>query len=383
MNPSTVWYSNSLAHISRTVLLAALAGPVACGNNTPQGGPPPVPVTVAKVERATVPFEVSSIGTVEAYKTVAVNSRVGGELVEVFFEEGRFVKAGDPLFQIDPAPYRAALEGSRAALARDSVRAWNAEETVKRYAELIEKEYVTRSQYDQMFADAEALKATVRADRADLEDARLSLGYCQIHSPLAGRTGRLLVHQGNIVKANSDNPLLVIHQIEPVFVRFTIPEQYLTEILAAGGQGKLQVSAVVPGQENAPRTGTLDFVDNVVDESTGTIALKAVFPNQDRLLWPGQFINVSLVLRQIENAVVAPSQAVQTGQDGEFVFVVGADGTVQSRPVEVTYSHGQQSVIGRGLESGETVVTDGHLRLYPGARVDIKAGLGTTEAAEK
>ncbi|MFH1069047.1 MAG: efflux RND transporter periplasmic adaptor subunit [Candidatus Glassbacteria bacterium] len=367
----------------KAAVLAALVALAACGKKQEQSGPPPVPVVVGQVIKGTVPLEVSSIGTVEAVKTVAVNARVGGELLQVFFEEGQFVKQGEPLFQIDPAPYRATLEGAQAALARDSVKAANVAETVSRYAELIEKEYVTRQQYDQMAADAESQKATVMADRANLETAGLNLGYCLIRSPLEGRTGQLLIHQGNIVKANSDNPLVVLHQIEPVYIRFTISEQYLTEVLETSRQGKLTVSAVVPGEENAPRSGTLDFVDNLVDESTGTITLKASFTNHDRLLWPGQFVNVALALRQIENAVVAPTRAVQTGQEGEFVFVVRPDSTVESRPVKVSYSHAQVSVIEQGLEGGETVVTDGHLRLFPGARIEIKQDLQTTEAEKR
>ena len=362
------------------VLLALLpAILVSCNKPGGQSAPPAVPVSVARVEIKNVPLEIQDIGTVEAYNIVSVNSRIGGELIKVYFEEGQDVKEGEPLFQIDPAPYRAALEGARANLERDSVRAWNAGETVKRYAELIGKEYITQQQYDDMLAESEALKATVRSDRAAVDNARLNFDYCFIRAPLAGRTGRLLVHQGNIIKAN-DIPLLVIHQIQPVYVRFTVPDQYLNQLLEYSRGGKLEVRAASTEDGQEINTGELSFVDNSVDQSTGTITLKALFPNANRLLWPGEFVNVSLVLKTIQGAVVLPSRAVQSGQNGDFVYIVGPDNTVESRPVTVSYSFKEQTVVEKGLDGGETVVTDGQLRLYPGAKIELTEGVGTGKA---
>ncbi|MBN2289831.1 MAG: efflux RND transporter periplasmic adaptor subunit, partial [Candidatus Glassbacteria bacterium] len=237
---------------------------------------------------------------------------------------------------------------------------------------------ITQEQYDQMLAEAEALKATVRADRAALDNAGINLDYCLIRAPLAGRTGRLLVHQGNIIKANSDSPLVVIHQVEPVYVRFTVPEQHLTGILTRFHEGALEVRAFL--QDAEPKTGRVSFVDNAVDQSTGTIALKAVFANGDKLLWPGEFVNVSLVLRLIRDAVVVPTRAVQSGQEGEYVFVIRPDKTVESRPVAVGYVAGEQTVVQEGLQPGEVVVADGQLRLYPGAKVEETGEPGTEKA---
>lgn len=367
----------------RTIALAALAGVapafltgLSCSGGQQQQTAPPVPVVVGRAERVDIPFEIEVIGAVEAFSTVEVNAKVSGELVRVFFEEGQFVQKGEPLFQIDPAPYRAAREGARAALARDSVRARNAEENARRYGELIGKDYITKAQYDQAVAEAAALLATVRANRAALEQSDLNLGYTLIRAPLAGRTGSLLMHEGNNVRAGGEQPLVVIHRLEPIYVRFTAPEQYLTEILERSREGRLAVRVVVPGREDRPLMGELAFIDNMVDEATGTIALKATFPNTDHALWPGQFVEVSLRLRLLENVVAVPSQAVQAGQEGSFVFVLSPDSTVRNLPVSTSYSYQGLTVVDRGLAGGETVVTDGQLRLFPGARVQVTEALG-------
>jgi len=360
------------------LLLLAACGGGAGTEPTPGARPPAavpaagVPVTVAAVTREAVPIRLTAIGTVEPPSSISVRSRVGGELLHVHFREGADVKKGEPLFDIDPRPYEAALAEAEAALERDRVRAKNLAQDVERYADLVAKDYVTREQYDRIRTDAAAAQATVAADQAAVDNARLDLDYCSIRSPITGRTGSVLVHEGNLVKANDDKPLLVILQMEPIDVRFAVPQQHLAEIRARAAAGALETSAEIPGSGAPVERGKLSFVDNAVDTATGTIALKATFANRDRNLWPGQIVRVTLDLSLEENAVVAPAQAIQTGQQGDYVFVVGPDRTVESRPVVVTRVAGNRAVIGEGLEAGETVVTDGQLRLAPGSLVAIK-----------
>jgi multidrug efflux system membrane fusion protein len=256
----------------------------------------------------------------------------------------------------------------------------NAEESARRYAELVKKEYITQQQYDDMLTNSEALKAEVKADQATVENARLNLEYCRMTAPISGRTGSLLVHQGNMVMANASNPLVVIHQIQPIYVSFTVPEQYLSEIRQYSAAGRLTVRVYSPDEEQNIRSGELSFIDNTVDTSTGTILLKAIFPNEDKVLWPGEFVNVVILLKEIENAVVIPSQAVQAGQDGNYVFVVKADMTVESRPVTISYRQNNEVMVEKGLEPGERVVTDGQFRLYPGARITETTALDMGKA---
>ena len=352
----------------------------ACNNKNNKPQQEAVPVVVGTVSQKNIPYEIKNIGTVEAYNIVDVRSRVGGELKQVYFQEGQDVRKGDPLFLIDPAPYQAAMEGAKANLARDTVMARNAEESARRYAELVKKEYITQQQYDDMLTNSEALKAEVKADQATVENARLNLEYCRMTAPISGRTGSLLVHQGNMVMANASNPLVVIHQIQPIYVSFTVPEQYLSEIRQYSAAGRLTVRVYPPDEEQNMRSGELSFIDNTVDTSTGTILLKAVFPNEDKVLWPGEFVNVVILLKEIENAVVIPSQAVQAGQDGNYVFVVKADMTVESRLVTISYRQNNEVVVEKGLEPGERVVTDGQFRLYPGARITETTALDMGKA---
>jgi len=352
----------------------------ACNNKNNKPQQEAVPVVVGTVSQKNIPYEIKNIGTVEAYNIVDVRSRVGGELKQVYFQEGQDVRKGDPLFLIDPAPYQAAMEGAKANLARDTVMARNAEESARRYAELVKKEYITQQQYDDMLTNSEALKAEVKADQATVENARLNLEYCRMTAPISGRTGSLLVHQGNMVMANASNPLVVIHQIQPIYVSFTVPEQYLSEIRQYSAAGRLTVRVYPPDEEQNMRSGELSFIDNTVDTSTGTILLKAVFPNEDKVLWPGEFVNVVILLKEIENAVVIPSQAVQAGQDGNYVFVVKSDRTVESRPVTISYRQNNEVVVEKGLEPGERVVTDGQFRLYPGARITETTALDMGKA---
>lgn len=346
------------------------------GSKTAPGAQPPaVPVTASLSVQKNVPVQLRVIGTAEAYSTVAVKTMVNGEIVKVGFQEGHDVKKGDLIFVIDPRSYEAALKTAEANLARDLALKENAEKDVKRYAFLIEKDLVPKQQFDQVTSAAAALAATVHADNAAVENARVQLSYCFIRSPVDGRTGNLFLKKGNVVKAN-DAALVTINQVAPIYVTFSVPEQSLGEIRKYRAAGTLKVEAVAPGQENRPARGTLTFIGNAVDNATGTIQLKGTFPNGDRALWPGQFVNVVLTLTVKPDAVLVPTPAVQTGQKGQYVFVVKSDLTVESRPVVTGETMGGETVVEKGVQAGERVVTDGQLRLVPGARVEIKEGLG-------
>ena len=330
-----------------------------------------VPVTVESVIQQAVPVQIHGIGNVEAYSSVSIKSRVSGELTRVYFREGQDMNKGDMLFTIDSAPFKTALESAQANLAKDTALAKKAEEYVRRYTELYRDELVSRSQYEQIFSTAEALKATIEGDKAAVENARLQLNYCSISAPISGRTGSLLVNEGNLIKANDDKPMVVINKIQPVYVSFSVPENNLQEIKKYMASGKLNVEASVSKEDKRPEKGVLTFVDNTVDTATGTIRLKAAFDNKGRALWPGQFVNVQITLATIHDAVVVPSQAVQTGQQGQFVFVIKAD-TAELRPVNAGITHEDMTVIERGLAPGEQVVTDGQMLLMPGEKVEVK-----------
>jgi len=334
-----------------------------------------MPVSVATVVAKTVPVEVSAIGTVEAYSTVSVKAQVTGELTGVYFQEGQEVKKGQLLFTIDRRPFEAALHQAEASLARDIAQAQNARAQARRYAKLFEGGVASKEQYDQMQTSADALDAAVRADKAAVENAKLQLEYCTITSPIDGRAGSLMVHVGNLVKANDVPVLLVINQISPIYVDFALAQQYLSEVKKYMATGRLRVAAFLPNDEQHPEQGVLTFVDNAVDTSTGTIRLKGTFANTARRLWPGQFVNVLLTLTAQPKAIVVPSQAIQSSQAGSYVFVVTSDLKAESRPVAVGRTIAGEAVIEKGLQPGEKVVTDGQLRLVPGARVEIKAGL--------
>ncbi len=336
---------------------------------------PAAPVTVEAAGRKTMPVQLRAIGNVEAYASVQIKSRVAGELTKVHFREGQDVNKGDLLFTIDPRPFKAALESAQANQARDTALAKKADEDVKRYTELMKEELVSRDRYEQVIANAEAMKATVNADKAAVENARLQLNYCTIYAPISGRTGSLLVNEGNQIKANDDKPMVVIYQMQPVYVAFSVPEQNLSEIKKFMSRGKLGVEAYISGEDKSPVQGVLTFIDNAVDTSTGTIMMKATFDNRERTLWPGQFVTVRITLATIHDAVVVPAQAVQTGQQGQFVFVVKGD-AAELRTVTTGITHKEMTVIEKGLAPGEQVITDGQMRLAPGAKVEIKQPQG-------
>jgi multidrug efflux system membrane fusion protein len=336
---------------------------------------PPVPVLVGTVTEKTVPVELKVIGNVEAYSTVSIKSRLAGQVVQVNFKEGQDVKEGELLFVIDPRPYEAALKQVEANLERDKALANKAKTDAVRYAELIRKQFVSQQDYEQAKATADSLSATVNADQVAVQNARLNLSYCYLKAPLSGRTGSLIAHQGNMIKENADTAMVVINQIQPIYVSFAIPEQNLAEIRKYMAEGKILVSAVIAGQENNPEVGVLSFIDNTVDKTTGTILCKATFTNEPKRLWPGLFVNVVVQLSTQPNAILVSSQAVQTSQEGQIVFVVKPDLTVEIRPVEVGRPIDGDVIITKGLKPGERVVTDGQLRLVPGAKVEIKTGL--------
>ena len=345
-----------------------------CSEKKQQAVAPRVPVTIADVVQKSAPVQVRVIGNVEAYSTVGVKPQITGEIVGVHFTEGQDVKKGQLLFTLDPRPFEADLLRAQANLAQDQAKANNAEAEHLRYSKLVQAGVVAREQAEQMETNHEAMVATVKADRAQVEYARVQLLYTKIYSPLDGRTGNLMLHQGNVVKANPDNPMVTINQVNPIYVTFSVPQQVLPEIKQHMAQGKLKVTAIIPGQEDRPEAGTLTFVDNNVDLNTGTIKLKGTFANRERRLWPGQYVNVALTLTEEPNAIAVPTQAIQTGQQGSYVFVVKPDLTAELRPVKVERNIDNQAVIESGLSAGEKVVTDGQIRLVPGAKVEIKNG---------
>ncbi|MGH9539963.1 MAG: efflux RND transporter periplasmic adaptor subunit [Terriglobales bacterium] len=332
-----------------------------------------VPILAATVEQRDVPLQVKAIGAVEAYSNVSVKTQITGELVGVHFKEGQDVSKGQLLFTLDKRPFEAALKQAQGMLARDQAQAANARTQAERYGALNKAGVVSKEEYDQMHSNADALEAAVVADQAAVENARVQLVYCTIDSPIDGRTGPLLIHQGNMIKAN-DTPFLVsINQVQPIYATFTVPEQSLAEIKRYSSQGKLRVQAFIPNDTRGPASGWLSFIDNTVDQATGTIKLKGEFANADRRLWPGQFVDVVLTLAQQPKAIVVPSQAIQNGQTGQFVFVIKPDMTVEARPVAIDRSSDGQTVIAKGLAAGEQVVTDGQLRLVPGVtKVELK-----------
>ena len=419
-----------MTHAGRLLVLVALLAAAGCSDRasgTQRATAPPVPVLVAEAVRRDVPLDVSVIGTVQALTTVGVKSQVSGQVVKVNFTEGQDVKAEQLLFTIDPRPFAAALAQAKANVGRDTAQMRQAEAALaqrqaevqramanlerdqaqlenarvqeRRYKTLVEKELVARELYDQFRTNLSALEATLNADRAAVENARaaaqaaaagvenaraviqadeamvetanLNVGYTTIRAPMNGRTGNLMLQAGNVVKANEDNPMVVIAQVHPIYVSFAVPQQHLTAIKQYSAAGPVQVRAAAPGAAK-PAVGRLTFVNNTVDPTTGTIQLKATFDNAENVLWPGQYVDVVLTLTT-QPAVVVPSQAVQPGQQGPYVFVVTPDLTVQPRPLELGRRLATETIITKGLAPGERVVTDGQLRLVPGSRVEIKS----------
>lgn len=378
-------FKRSLSFATWIVALAAIALVPACRGGAGEQAKfarPAVPVLVSQVEQKTVPYQVHAIGSVEPYSTVSVMAQVDGRLDEVHFKQGDEVRQGQLLFTIDPRPFQAALEQAEAQLARDRAQMVQANADERRYTYLLKERVGSQEQYDQSHATAAAMRATVAADQAMVATAKLNLSYTTIYSPLDGRTGDLKLHPGDLIKANDASGIIVIiNQVRPIYVDFSLPEKELSEVRRFMTEHQLQVTAAAPSQEQEPARGILSFVDNMVDASTGMIALKGLFPNEAERLWPGEFVDVWLTLGEHPEALVVPAQAVQTGQMGPYVYVVDGQMTAETRPVVVGDTIDGEVIIERGLNKGETVVTDGQLRLMPGAKVRIKSSLANPPSA--
>ncbi|HSA95994.1 MAG TPA: efflux RND transporter periplasmic adaptor subunit [Acidobacteriota bacterium] len=356
--------------------LAAAIGAAACSSRGERpAGPafPGSPVEVAAAVEKEVPLVITSIGRVEPLSTVAVKAQVGGEVTRVYFKEGQPVRKGDRLFTIDPRPFESALAQAEAMLEKDRALLKNAESDAARYAGLVEKDYVTKEQYDALVANRDVLTAAVKADQAAAASRRLDLEYADVRAPIDGRTGKLFIDAGNIVRTIDAAPAVVIEQMTPIDVAFSVPEGSLARIRRFMAASPLRTEVVPSGEGQPAVAGVLTFIDNAIDASTGTITLRATFDNPTGALWPGQFVNVRLTLTT-ETGVVVPSRAVETGQNGVYVYVVKDDLTAEMRPVKVSRTYGEDALVAAGLKAGERVVTDGQLRLAPGAKVEIKPG---------
>ena len=372
--------------LSPFLIAVSLVSPGCSGADAdaPRAAPsqPAVPVTVGKVIEKEMPLEVNAVGAVEAFSTVAVRAQVTGELTNVNFRQGGDVQAGQVLFTLDHRPLEAALRQAEANLQRDTAQSANAQVIAQRMDDLVERGVGTREQRDTARTTAAALDAVVGANRAAVENAKIQLQYATIRSPISGRTGALMVHAGNLVRANDQTPLVVINQITPIFVSFGIPEALLPDLRRFMAERALQVEANPANDPAPPAVGMITFVDNTVDQTTGTIRIKATFPNENRRLWPGQFVNVVVRLALDSNAIVVPAVAVQAGPEGQYVYVVKNDQTVEMRPVTVARTAGRETVLTDGVKPGETVVTDGQLRLVPGSRITVRPEADTAPKAD-
>jgi multidrug efflux system membrane fusion protein len=361
----------SLRAIATMAVAAAL---LACGKKAP---PPAaaVPVTVGKAELRTVPYVLQANGTVEPMQTVAIEPQVGGIITKILFKEGDDVKEGQPLFEIDTRSYRATLDQTEAVVERDRAQLANANSDVARYSALVDKNYVTSQQMEQVKTTAAMLKATLASDQAAAQQARLNYQYATIRSPISGRAGSLQVRSGYLAKIPATTPLVTINQIHPILVRFAVPAASLQRIRQYAST-TLPVSAHPVSSPGTSSSGMLSFVDNAIDTTTGTILLKGTFENKDGALWPGEFVTTSLQLFQQQNAIVIPTQAVVEGQNGNYIFVINADSTATQREVTVDRAAGDVTIISQGVKPGEQVVTDGQLRLTTGTKVQIKPPTG-------
>ena len=337
----------------------------------PQKSAPAVPVTTASVILKTVPVRLYAIGNVEPYTTVTVKARVDGQLVSVRFKEGDEVRQGAVLFEIDPRPFAASLKQAQANLLKDRALLDRAKEQDKRYKDLLAKNFISTDAYEQVRTNAETAAATVAADEAAIDNAKLSLEYCTIRSPVTGYAGRIQIQQGNLVKANDTNSMVTVNQVVPIYTSFSVPEQNVADIRRYQADGELKVAASFANAAHPPMAGRLSFVDNAADATTATIKLKAEFANTDKALWPGQFVNVVLTLHEQKDAIVTPSAAVQSGPTGQYVFVVKADSTVELRNITIARAEGDETVVASGLQAGDQVVTVGQLRLAPGTKVNV------------
>lgn len=398
------WNKIAITGTLGAIALLPLAG---CPGQKQAGGPPPgasqpAPVHAALAETNRVPVELSAFGTAEPLSTIELKAQVSGEIIEVLFAEGERVTQGQPLFRIDARPFEAALAEAEANVARavalrgqaeanlreNEVMAKNAEVELERNKTLLAREIVTQEEFDQSKTAADALKASagadaaavrsssenIRAAEAAVEVAKLNLSYCTIVSPLEGRTGSLMAHRGNLVSANASEPLIIITQTAPMYVTFTVPEHHLPALRQAMASGEVPVYAAAPDSGMEPITGRLVFIDNQVDTVTSTIRLKAEFENQNEVLWPGQYLGVRVGLGFQDNCTTVPAEAVQTGQDGAYVYLVTAEEKAEMRPIKAGITHGGLAVVEEGLQPGDRVITEGHLRVAPGSPVRVLDG---------
>jgi membrane fusion protein, multidrug efflux system len=371
MNKATIPHSVRAPLIIVTLALVFFALAACSSKEAPKR--PAAPVTVAAVTQKDVPYEIKTIGNIEANASVIIKSQIGGILSKVHFKTGQFVKKGALLFTIDPRPLQATLSQAKGVLKRDEAQLLNAREDEKRYAELVRKGYISKQQYDQQRSTADALQATVTADKAAVDYAKLQLGYCYIYAPFSGQVGDILIDQGNLIKANDDNKFLTtVRQIQPIAVTFSVPEKNLAEIKKYMAHKQLPVEVILDAKDQQSEKGILTFIDNTVDPTTGTIKMKGTLKNEQGRLWPGQYVTVLLFLYTQQNAVIIPARAVQVGQMGQYVYIVKDDLSAEARPVTVARTHGEDAIIEKGLKPGETVVTDGQLRVVPGGKVAIK-----------
>jgi len=329
-----------------------------------------IPVTAGTVAVEDVPVFLHGIGTVQAYNTVAIKSRVDGQIVKINFKEGEEVKVGDPLFQIDPRPYQAALETAQAAKEKDEAQLAGAQLDLERYQKLLGPGWQTKQSYDQQKATVEQFQAAIKGDAAQIANAKLNLGYADIRSPIDGRLGAKLVDVGNLVHANDNTPLVMIAELKPIFVSFTLPQETLDDIQENNKKAPLVVRASSGDGKKELAQGKLTLIDNMIDQATGTIHLKARFDNDDERLWPGEFVNLRLILSTRKGVATVPQQTVQVGPNGYYAYVIKPDNTVERRAVEVASMQDGLAVISKGLTPGEKVVVDGQYRLTEGARVN-------------
>lgn len=363
------------AYVASLAVVALIAGGIinhgrhTAGRLAAEAPPPAIPVTVGIATTQAVPTYQRAVGTVQAYNSVTVSSRVDGQIVGVGFTEGQDVTPGDLLFEIDPAPFKAALAQATAMLHKDAAQLVSAQADLQRYAALVPEGFQTRQSYDQQVAQVGQLRASIEADQAQIDTARLNLGYASIRSPIEGRTGARLVDVGNMVRAASGTGLVTIAQLRPIFVNFTVPQQVLR--LVRQNQTILPLRVLAYSQDDRDKLGegTLTLIDNQVDPATGTVHLKATFPNDDEALWPGQFVTAHLVLAVARAAVTVPTQAIQQGPNGHYLYVVRADDTVQLRTVDAVTTEAGTAVVGKGLAAGERIVVEGQYRLADGSHV--------------
>lgn len=344
---------------------------------------PAVPVTVGAAEIRDVPVIVRGIGTVQAYKAVAVKTRVDGQIVKVAFEEGQFVKAGDLLFQIDPASFQAALDHANAAKRRDEAQLAGARLDLERYGKLLGPGFQSRQSYDQQQATVEALTATVALDQAAIDTAKVNLNYTEIRAPIDGRTGQRLVDLGNVVTAAQPAALVNITQVKPIFVNFTVPQDVTDEVRRYQALGALTVEAYASDDKNRLSVGKLTLVDNQIDTTTGTLHLKATFENGDERLWPGEFVNARLIVTVRKGAITVPQRAIMQGPEGSYAYIVKPDNTVQRQALEVEETQDGLAVVTKGLGSGEKIVLEGQYRLTEGSHIRLESTPSAASAAGK